>query len=96
MTPEHDKRLKSCLDTFRNMKKNKVRDGKELGRYTAFVDLSQLNEIGKMKGKRIHIHFNNREELKHYHECRSVLIKRQAPLCWQDMEWKDGCSPRHW
>ena len=32
--------------------KKKVREqkGKELRRYTAFVDLSQLNETGKMKG----------------------------------------------
>lgn len=87
------KRLKSCSETW---KKNKVRDGKELRRHTAFVDLSQLNETGKMKGKRIHIHLNNWPELKHYHESRSALIKRQAPLCWQDMEWKDGCSPRRW
>ena len=77
---------------FRNVKK-KVRDGEELRRCTAFVDRSQLNGIGKMKGKRMHTHFNNSQELKHYHECGSVLIKRQAFSCWQAMEWQDGCSP---
>lgn len=76
--------------------KNKKRDGKELRRYTALVDLGQLNEIREMKVKRIHIHFNNGQELKYHHECRSVLIKRQASLCWQDMEWENECSRRHW
>lgn len=45
-------RDKSHVQKDEKKKKKKVREqkGKELRRYTAFVDLSQLNETGKMKG----------------------------------------------
>ena len=43
-------RDKSHVQKDERKKKVREQKGKELRRYTAFVDLSQLNETGKMKG----------------------------------------------